>query len=165
MKWPFYEQFSSAKPNKAQGPGALQTSCSAVAKLKKKKNPTHTLDMDSTPSTQNPPQGKQSFCKLLTFVADHRLLLKIITDKKTALLVVFWRSWQLLSPPPDTNRNPGTSPPPLFLQTLCRIPLLTARMQPVSTHPPPLCSPLPLLRCMTALSQRWIHRQHCSQNK
>lgn len=86
VKWPFYEQFSSAKPNKAQGPGALQTSCSAGAKKKKKTNPYSRYGLFQ-PLNPNPPQGKRSLCKLLTFVAVHWLLLKTKKNPTNSFIV------------------------------------------------------------------------------
>lgn len=93
VKWPFYEQFSSAKPNKAQGPGALQTSCSATAKKS-----SHTRYGLFQPLSPNPPQGILSLCKLLTFLAVQWLLLKKPKKKPKQLNCwCFWRPWQLLS--------------------------------------------------------------------
>lgn len=113
------------------------------------------------PLNPNPPQGKRSPCKLLTFVAVHWLLLQTKKTTNSFIVGIFvgpdnscllpWHWIPQHSPCNVTNPHP----------TALKIPLLTVTQS--CTYA--VCLLRPLHAAMTALSQRWIHRQRCSQNK
>lgn len=129
---------------------------------KKKPNPYSRYGLFQ-PLNPNPPQGKRSLCKLLTFVAVHWLLKTRKKETTNSFIVGIFVGpdnscllpWQWIPQHSPCNvTNPPTTP-------RCKIPLLTVTQS--CTYA--VCLLRPLYAAMTALSQRWIHRQRCSQNK